>query len=104
MFRKLAGFYGSAWLDKWVGLDLREVKATWAEGLGECTLEQVRLALDNLKGTFPPSLPEFREACRQYRVRHEAKALQIENRTKPAVDPFIKIYQSIGKPGSRGDA
>jgi hypothetical protein len=67
LFIRLAHFYGAPWLDRWQGLKLDEVKRDWATALADVTLEQVRLALDNLKSTFPPTLPEFRDLCRQYR-------------------------------------
>lgn len=78
IFSKFEGRYGSLFLDRWRGCDMANVRATWAEELAnfadkpECIGHALR-TLGTQK--YPPTLPEFLEACRQA-PRKEAPALR----------------------------
>jgi hypothetical protein len=73
LFARFGAMYGAQWAEKWRGFDIDEVKATWAEDLDGVTGEQLRKALEHVKGNcaFPPSLPEFVGVCRQFRVERQ---------------------------------
>lgn len=58
--------YGSLWMDRWAGLPMARVKAEWADELRGFTADAIRYGFDAVKdGRFPPTLPEFVEACRR---------------------------------------
>lgn len=70
----------------WAASDVAEVKAVWGEGLGTCSAGTLRAALQALVDSgseWPPTLPEFRELCRQY-DRPEAASPAL---AAPRVDP-----------------
>ena len=92
LFRRLGSYYGSQWLDRWTGADLAKVKADWAQALADVPLPAVGFALDNLKGQFPPSLPEFRELCRAWRspTIDAITALPDKRRIRPEVLRHIR--------------
>lgn len=72
LFVRLHAMYGRAWLDMWADAPIPTVKTLWAESLGRCTAEQIRLALDAIEKSgkaFPPTLPEFVAACEQFRPK-----------------------------------
>jgi len=62
----------------WDGVNFEEVKACWAEELGEFRLETILGALKNLR-PHPPTLPEFIALCVE------------ERRTKPLIKPSAMI-------------
>lgn len=67
IFSKFEARYGSLFHDRWKGCDLANVKATWAEELAPFAQrpEAIGHALKVLgNAKFPPTLPEFIEACR----------------------------------------
>lgn len=77
LFQHFACMYGSLWLDRWAGIPLPEVKATWARDLSRVSPGQMARALDHLKAhnPMPPTLPEFLSLCRQFRVADPVLAL-----------------------------
>jgi hypothetical protein len=99
LFRKLGSYYGALWLDRLQGQDLDRVKSDWAEALADCTLVQVGRALDAMKGEFPPTLPEFRELCRQFRVAQPSMRLVSDQRRGVAPETMRRIHEIIGKNG-----
>lgn len=70
LFLRFAAMYGSGWTDKWAGVPIDEVKATWAQDLGGFNGETLRRGLEHAKShcQFPPSCPEFVAICRQFRA------------------------------------
>jgi hypothetical protein len=87
----------------------------WAEGLSGLTGAQIRKGLGNLEGEWPPSLPEFRKACRgnglneygltyipeMYRVKETRKERLLssddrEARRKVDAKRIKKIRESLG--------
>lgn len=107
VFRKLASYYGSAWLDRWQGIPLDKAKEDWQEALAECTIESVRRALNSMTSPFSPSLPEFRESCRQFhrvqmqRAREEATGPPA-TWEKASKATMRRIHEIIGKPEKHG--
>lgn len=60
--------YGSKFIDMWKANDISEVKKCWADELRIFSIEQIGIAVDNLKThNFPPTLPEFLQLCEQAR-------------------------------------
>lgn len=67
IFQRMEGRYGALFHDRWKGCDLDNIKATWAEELAPYAAkpEAISHALKVLATTkFPPTLPEFIDACR----------------------------------------
>lgn len=78
IFAKFEARYGSLFLDRWRGCNMANVKDTWAEELAnfEDKPECIGYALKVLATSkFPPTLPEFLEACRTA-PRNEVPALR----------------------------
>lgn len=77
IFSKMQGRYGSLFMDRWKGCDLKSIKETWAEELAgfldrpECLAYALQSTADC---QFPPTLPEFIAAARRA-PRKEAPAL-----------------------------
>lgn len=63
IFSVMAANYGTAFADRWRGMNLGEVKAGWASKLADLTPAELKRGLDNLP-SFPPFLPEFAALCR----------------------------------------
>ena len=68
IFSKFEARYGSLFLDRWRGCDMENVVATWAEELAGFSdrPDAIGYALRVMANSkFPPTLPEFIEACRR---------------------------------------
>lgn len=107
IFSKFEARYGSLFLDRWRGCDMENVRATWAEELAnfEDKPECIGHALRVLAASkFPPTLPEFLEACRQA-PRKEAPALrhvptaEDEERARQAAAEAAKVIKKISGDG-----
>lgn len=103
IFAKFEARYGSLFLDRWRGCNMANVKETWAEELAnfEDKPECIGYALKVLATSkFPPTLPEFLEACRQA-PRKEAPALRYvptaedEERARQAAASAAKAIKKI---------
>lgn len=83
IFTRMQGRYGSLFLDRWKGCDIRSVKETWADELGGFLDQQERISYA-LKITadekFPPTLPEFIAACRRAPAK---ESLKLEHKQTP---------------------
>jgi len=65
LFAKMLAIWGDGFTRKWEGVDMNELKATWAQGLAgfnEAALKRGYAALFHEK--FPPDLPRFIDLCR----------------------------------------
>lgn len=107
IFAKFEARYGSLFLDRWRGCNMANVKDTWAEELAnfEDKPECIGYALKVLATSkFPPTLPEFLEACRQA-PRKEAPALrhvptaEDEERARQAAASAAKAIKKINGEG-----
>lgn len=69
IFARMESSYGSLFLDRWRGCDIKYVKTVWAEELRSfsdyppCFGVALRAMIDECK--FPPTLPEFVALCRK---------------------------------------
>jgi len=81
LFERLVAMYGSQKVAAmWSGASIDTVKATWGSQLGRFPAATIGLALQKLVDSgdgWPPTLPEFVEACRQCSLgrRQEGTAL-----------------------------
>ena len=96
LFRHFANLYGTLWLDRWSGCSLEEVRAVWAAELAEVSLESIRLALKALDSAFPPSLPQFRALCRQFRPPLETgSSLHLVDKSPPNPEILRRIHDLL---------
>lgn len=107
IFAKFEARYGSLFIDRWKDCNMANVRETWAEELAnyedkpECIGHALR-ALATSK--FPPTLPEFLEACRQA-PRKEATALRYvptaedEERARQAAASAAKAIKKFSGDG-----
>ncbi len=98
LFVRLHAMYGKAWLDMWADAPIPTVKALWAESLGRCTAEQIRLALLEIeKGgkAFPPTLPEFVAVCEQFRPKGPPSLYLAAPRTEAPANVFANLRQQL---------
>lgn len=103
IFAKFEARYGSLFIDRWKDCNMANVRDTWAEELAnfEDKPECIGYALKVLATSkFPPTLPEFLEACRQA-PRKEAPALRYaptaedEERARQAAASAAKAIKKI---------
>jgi hypothetical protein len=84
LFARFGAMYGSKFLDMWANSEMSDVKKCWSDELRIFSVEQVGIAVGNLKvKNFPPTLPEFLQLC------ESARAL------KPRVTPYIALPEVI---------
>lgn len=62
LFAKLQARYLHKWTSAIEGIE-GQVAAEWSEQLAGLTADQIKRGLDSWKEGWPPSAPEFREAC-----------------------------------------
>ena len=62
LFAKLQGRYGTKFVAQFEGIE-RVAMDEWAQGLSGITGEQIATGLRLWQEDWPPSLPEFRNAC-----------------------------------------
>lgn len=107
IFSKFEARYGSLFIDRWRDCDMENVRETWAEELGnfEDKPECIGHALKVLATSkFPPTLPEFLEACRNA-PRKEAPSLRYvptaddEERARQAAASAAKVIKKISGDG-----
>lgn len=68
LFARFAAMYGDAAMQRMFGAQSADaVKSVWAQGLARLDVHQLKSGIQRLEDSgsgFPPSLPEFIEACR----------------------------------------
>lgn len=65
IFQKMEDRYGALWSDRYGSFPRERVKRAWAEDLAGFTGDELKRGLEACKSKpFPPTLPEFVEACR----------------------------------------
>lgn len=65
IFQRFHERYGNAWADKFSGVPMDNLIATWAEDLGDLTENDIKRGLMATRANkFPPSLPEFYSLCK----------------------------------------
>lgn len=108
LFGKLALRYADAWIRKWDGFDMADVRAEWAEQLAglERRPDALRYALEYLPIDRPPNSAQFKALCDRAPV---GNPLQIEG-PKPPVNrnAIEQLREKVGlavKPTAQeGDA
>ena len=93
LFARLAMAYGKHWIDMWVGMPLDAVKSEWAASLASVKAHQVESALQHL-GKFPPTLPEFKSLCDQFRKVGPPVLAVTDSRREPMPD---KVREQLAK-------
>jgi hypothetical protein len=63
LFRKLGARYGEAWLRKWDGIPIADVRADWSEVLDGLSGDAIAYGLQYLPEDFPPTASAFRALC-----------------------------------------
>ena len=81
LFSRFVAMYGSQKVGAmWADADRDEVKGVWADALGRYTGETLAAAVRGLIDSgsqWPPTLPEFSEACRVAAVNRRDQALAL---------------------------
>ncbi len=81
LFSRFVAMYGSQKVGAmWADADRDEVKGVWADTLGRFTGETIAAAVRGLIDSgsqWPPTLPEFSEACRVAAVNRRDQALSL---------------------------
>ena len=88
LFERLEALYGARFHDAWRGVDLANVKRTWAEKLADFASmpDCLKSALDACdEKPWPPTLPEFLALCRDAaRRKGTSSYLLLEEKLTPA--------------------
>lgn len=99
LFAKMVAIWGDGFASKWAGVDMDELKATWAEGLAgqnEAGLKRGYAALFHEKR--PPDLPRFIAMCHidPMYVQPDRLALAHEHRMTPVGEEHLaKIHDML---------
>lgn len=116
LFGRLTMMYGNKFLDMWASSPIEDVKKCWSDELRIFSVEQIGLAVSNLKThNFPPTLPEFLQLCesaRRERPRSSPTPLPDKrgyNPNDPAIlaakarcmETVAKLHASMGNPFSK---
>ncbi len=62
LFRKFQCIYTHRWTSAIDGIEQTAIRE-WSKGLAGITGQQIRVGLDACPADWPPTLPEFRQAC-----------------------------------------
>jgi len=102
LFSRFVAMYGSQKVGAmWADADRDEVKGVWADALGRYAGETLAAAVRGLIDSgsqWPPTLPEFSEACRVAAVnrRDQALALAAPGGTVTTREEAAEILAKIG--------
>lgn len=98
IFRKLTLAYGRAFLDRWEGVAIADVKTDWGHELAgyESAPECIAYALSHLPASRPPTVFEFRELCaRAPRKQQPALTWQPDpERLKQELSKLLPVRQA----------
>ena len=99
LFQKFAAMYGKHWLDLWAHIPMDAVKAEWAQQLEHIPVPAMRLALNHLEvhNKFPPTLPEFRGLCEQFRPPGKPRLAIADKRRGPMPDSIKQVLAKLRK-------
>jgi len=92
LFERFSLMYGRDWSDKWTGIPMTQVKASWAMDLAPFTADDIRRALEEVRthNKFPPSCPEFVTLCRVMRPAPVPKFLALPEPRGGAIAPHVQ--------------
>jgi hypothetical protein len=73
LFLRMASLYGKHWIDMWADIPMDAVKEEWQGGLYGFSLLEIGDAINHCaeNNKFPPTLPEFRDLCRDMKRKHQ---------------------------------
>lgn len=104
LWERFENRYGSLWMDRWAGLPMARVKAEWAQELSGFPpadlIEILRGGFEGVRDSkFPPTLPEFMEACRAVAIRRPANSGLLEAKPlskEEALERIAEIKRRTG--------
>jgi hypothetical protein len=98
IFAKLTVTYGAAFLRRYDGIPIADVKADWAGTLAgfQQMPDAIRHGLEHLPSDKPPTVLEFRDACRK------APAPALPALPAPKADPAVAaaVRQAFKRPAA----
>jgi len=102
IFARLTVRYGARFAGQWDGIDMALVKADWANELDGMTPDQIKAALANLPGDFPPATcTAFRSLGLAHAARlpdaSEILRLQESRGVKPSAEVLARLHALAGK-------
>lgn len=97
LFQKFSTMYGRHWLELWAGTPMDAVKAEWSAQLQYMPLEAVRKAVEYVESNckFPPTLPEFRGLCEQFKPRETPRLQIVDKRRGPIPESFKDVLAKL---------
>jgi hypothetical protein len=97
LFQKFAAMYGKHWLDLWAHIPMDAVKAEWMAQLERMPLPALRLAIQHVEvhNKFPPTLPEFRGLCEQFKPRETPRLSLTDKRRGEMPQEFKAVLAKL---------
>jgi hypothetical protein len=88
LFQKFAVMYGKHWLDLWAGIPMQ---------LERMPMRAIQLAVQHIEvnNKFPPTLPEFRSLCEQFKPRETPRLALADNRRAPMPQAFKDVLAKL---------
>lgn len=93
LFLRFQATYGNRCATMWADAPVAEVKAVWADALGQFVADDIRSALASSFDhypDFPPTLPQFVGLCRDARRVRAAGATKLPTQQGVPCPPEIK--------------
>lgn len=97
LFQKFAAMYGRHWLELWSGIPMDAIKAEWSRQLDHMPMTAIRLAVEHIEknSKFPPTLPEFRGLCEQFKPREAPRLALADKRRGEIPDTFKAVLAKL---------
>jgi hypothetical protein len=97
LFQKFAVMYGKHWLDLWAGIPMDAIKAEWSMQLERMPMRAIQLTVQHIEvnNKFPPTLPEFRSLCEQFKPRETPRLALADNRRAPMPQAFKDVLAKL---------
>jgi len=103
LFVRFSSYYGEQFISKWRNVDIEQTKADWAEALWRFDSTTLKTALEYCRedpkyASYPPSLPEFIQMCKNARPVTKQYALGHKFEKSEKADEFIaNMYKMLEK-------
>lgn len=94
LFAKLQARYGIKWISSIEGIEDLAVEE-WSLGLSGLSGEEIRHGLTEYQGNWPPSLPEFKNACLG---NQDKKIKEISSKIRGIIEGGRVDYAELGDP------
>lgn len=99
LFKRFLGLYGNRFTRMWEGLDIEDVKQSWARELSGVRGDAIKYAIEHLPESMPPTVLEFRKLCHQAPAPNQAllpgPKLDRDEAAKRAKDLRIQIGSDV---------